>query len=312
MSPRPSAPRSPRCASAGLSDVVPRPLKYDRPYTYWDYRQLALPQEPGHAHRPGLRQRAVRQAPSRTATSTARSARARAPPTTRPVVVDLERLRRRCRRPAVAGVRPLARRRAPARPSCVLSGRNGRLIGMNFLPRTGARRHARRTRRASPSAVGRTRRASRELLSECELLRARAGQHGLELDDSPASLEALDQLPPRWRDDPEELPWLGNDAGLYLGTVIVRTVPGAVWDVWPGGQPVVRSGLRAGDRRGRGRPRLGGDRRPELSQVYAEAAPRPDARSAAPARRRAHPVGSQNTVYALFVRVECEVPYRAG
>lgn len=34
-----------------------------------------------------------------------------------------------------------------------------------------------------------------ELLSECELLRVRAGQAGLELDDSPASLAALDQLP---------------------------------------------------------------------------------------------------------------------
>ncbi|MFD3914654.1 MULTISPECIES: DUF6278 family protein [unclassified Streptomyces] len=111
-----------------------------------------------------------------------------------------------------------------------------------------------------------------ELLSECELLRARAGQNGLELDDSPASLEALDQLPPRWRDDPEELPWLGNDAGLYLGTVIVRTVPGAVWHIWPGGHPVVRlvsgreiqvveSGL---DWAATGAP--------ELSQVYAEAA----------------------------------------
>ncbi|MFD7312566.1 DUF6278 family protein [Streptomyces sp. NPDC059883] len=111
-----------------------------------------------------------------------------------------------------------------------------------------------------------------ELLSECELLRVRAGQNGLELDNSPASLEALDQLPPRWRDDPEELPWLGNDAGLYLGTVIVRTVPGAVWHIWPGGHPVVRlvsgreiqvveSGL---DWAATGAP--------ELSQVYAEAA----------------------------------------
>ncbi|MFD7115690.1 DUF6278 family protein [Streptomyces sp. NPDC059922] len=111
-----------------------------------------------------------------------------------------------------------------------------------------------------------------ELLSECELLRVRAGRNGLELDDSPASLEALDQLPPRWRDDPEELPWLGNDAGLYLGTVIVRTVPGAVWHIWPGGHPVVRlvsgreiqvveSGL---DWAATGAP--------ELSQVYAEAA----------------------------------------
>ncbi|OLT38502.1 exodeoxyribonuclease III [Saccharomonospora sp. CUA-673] len=32
---------------AGLSDVVPRPLKYDHPYTYWDYRQLAFPKNKG-------------------------------------------------------------------------------------------------------------------------------------------------------------------------------------------------------------------------------------------------------------------------
>ena len=68
-----------------------------------------------------------------------------------------------------------------------------------------------------------------ELLSECELLRSQAHRAGIELDDSAASLEALDQLLPRWRDDEEILPWLGNDAGLYLGTVIVRTrdVPSA-------------------------------------------------------------------------------------
>ncbi|MFD4139905.1 MULTISPECIES: DUF6278 family protein [unclassified Streptomyces] len=111
-----------------------------------------------------------------------------------------------------------------------------------------------------------------ELLSECELLRVRAGQAGLELDDSPGSLGALDQLPPRWRDDPEELPWLGNDAGLYLGTVIVRTVPGAHWHVWPGGHPVVRlasgreiSVVEAG-------LEWAVNGAPELSQVYAEAA----------------------------------------
>jgi uncharacterized protein DUF6278 len=111
-----------------------------------------------------------------------------------------------------------------------------------------------------------------ELLSECELLRVRAGQAGLELDDSPGSLSALDQLPPRWRDDPEELPWLGNDAGLYLGTVIVRTVPGAVWHIWPGGHPVVRlasgreiSVVEAG-------LEWAVNGAPQLSQVYAEAA----------------------------------------
>ncbi|MGW7074211.1 DUF6278 family protein [Streptomyces sp. NPDC054871] len=110
-----------------------------------------------------------------------------------------------------------------------------------------------------------------ELLSECELLRSQAATAGLELDDSPASLTALDQLLPRWRDDPELLPWLGNDAGLYLGSVIVRRVPGATWHVWPGGSPVVRlsSGreiqvVEAGlDWAVTGAP--------ELSQVYAEA-----------------------------------------
>ncbi|WP_101257010.1 exodeoxyribonuclease III [Streptomyces barkulensis] len=33
--------------AAGLADVVPRPLKYDRPYTYWDYRQLGFPKNKG-------------------------------------------------------------------------------------------------------------------------------------------------------------------------------------------------------------------------------------------------------------------------
>ncbi|WP_424211124.1 DUF6278 family protein [Streptomyces sp. BI20] len=79
-----------------------------------------------------------------------------------------------------------------------------------------------------------------ELFAECELLRAQARRAGLELDGSPASLEALDQLVPRWRRDPELVPWLGNDAGLYLGTVVVRTVPGAAWEIRPDGQPVIR------------------------------------------------------------------------
>ncbi|WFB06812.1 DUF6278 family protein [Streptomyces sp. LX-29] len=109
-----------------------------------------------------------------------------------------------------------------------------------------------------------------QLLSECELLRARASTAGVELDDSVASLEALDQLLPRWRDDPEELSWLGNDAGLYLGTVIVRTVPGAVWQLTPNVGPMVRL---ASDREidvvaaGQGWAAVGA---PELSQLYAE------------------------------------------
>ncbi|MFE5186420.1 DUF6278 family protein [Streptomyces sp. NPDC056628] len=79
-----------------------------------------------------------------------------------------------------------------------------------------------------------------ELLAECELLRSLAFRAGVRLDDSAESLEALDQMLPRWRDDAEILPWLGNDAGLYLGTVLVRTVRGAEWMIRPDGQPVVR------------------------------------------------------------------------
>lgn len=110
-----------------------------------------------------------------------------------------------------------------------------------------------------------------ELLSECELLRSQAASAGLELDDSARSLNALDQLLPRWRDDPEELPWLGNDAGLYLGTVIVRTVPGAGWQVWPDGRPMVKlvSG-REIDVVGAGLD-WAVNGAPELYQVYAEA-----------------------------------------
>ncbi|MBA0052147.1 exodeoxyribonuclease III [Streptomyces sp. AJS327] len=32
---------------AGLDDVHPRPLKYDVPFTYWDYRQLCFPKNRG-------------------------------------------------------------------------------------------------------------------------------------------------------------------------------------------------------------------------------------------------------------------------
>jgi exodeoxyribonuclease-3 len=31
----------------GLADVYPRPLKYDVPFTYWDYRQLSFPKNTG-------------------------------------------------------------------------------------------------------------------------------------------------------------------------------------------------------------------------------------------------------------------------
>ncbi|MFJ4870321.1 DUF6278 family protein [Streptomyces sp. NPDC088757] len=111
-----------------------------------------------------------------------------------------------------------------------------------------------------------------ELFAECELLRARVAEAGVVLDDTPRSLQALDQVPPRWRDDPEELPWFGNDAGLYLGTVIVRNVPAARWQMRSGGGPVVQ--LASGREiqvveAGLDWAMTGA---PQLSQVYAEAA----------------------------------------
>ncbi|WP_030313273.1 DUF6278 family protein [Streptomyces sp. NRRL B-3229] len=111
-----------------------------------------------------------------------------------------------------------------------------------------------------------------ELLAECELLRSHAFRSGVELDDTEASLEALDQLVPGWRDDEDVLLWLGNDAGLYLGTVIVRTVPGAAWDLRSDGQPVIR--LESGrefDVVAAGHE-WAGSGVPELSQLYAEVA----------------------------------------
>ncbi|MGW0601000.1 DUF6278 family protein [Streptomyces sp. NPDC002776] len=111
-----------------------------------------------------------------------------------------------------------------------------------------------------------------DLLAECDLLRSRAAREGVRLDDSAASLEALDQLLPGWRDDEEVLAWLGNDAGLYLGTVIVRTVPGARWEIWSNGQPVVRlSSGREFDVVASGHE-WAASGAPELSQLYAEVA----------------------------------------
>ncbi|WP_153426779.1 DUF6278 family protein [Streptomyces alkaliphilus] len=111
-----------------------------------------------------------------------------------------------------------------------------------------------------------------ELLSECPLLRERAATRGIALSGDPESLALLDQLPPLWRDDPEELPALATDAGLYLGTVIVRSLPGARWAPGEDGGPEVAlaSGRRMDvERLGREWAENGV---PELSRVYAEAA----------------------------------------
>ncbi|MFF5138387.1 DUF6278 family protein [Streptomyces sp. NPDC013157] len=114
--------------------------------------------------------------------------------------------------------------------------------------------------------------ADPDLLAECEFLRAQAAEEGVALDDTPASLEALDQLLPRWRDDEETLTWLGTDAGLYLGTVLTRTVPGAEWEIRADGEPVVRlSSGREFEVVESGHD-WAASGVPELSQLYAEVA----------------------------------------
>ncbi len=44
-----------------------------------------------------------------------------------------------------------------------------------------------------------------------------------------------------WSADPELGSLLGNEIGTYLGTVIVKRIPGAAWKVWSNGHPVAPS-----------------------------------------------------------------------
>ncbi|NJP65407.1 hypothetical protein HCJ92_03685 [Streptomyces sp. ventii] len=110
------------------------------------------------------------------------------------------------------------------------------------------------------------------MLAECELLREYAAAAGVVMDDGPGSLGALDQLPPRWREDPAEREELGTDAGLCLGTVVVRSVAGARWGRDDAGLPVVVLATgREVDVVGCGR--LWAEHgSPGLAQVHAEAA----------------------------------------
>ncbi|MFJ8046371.1 DUF6278 family protein [Kitasatospora sp. NPDC096147] len=93
--------------------------------------------------------------------------------------------------------------------------------------------------RRHPRSADTTEAALAALLAECGLLRELADSAGVRLDDSEQSLSALDQLLPRWREDPEVSAHLGNDAGLYLGTVLRRTVPGTRWRLGPEQLPLL-------------------------------------------------------------------------
>ena len=110
-----------------------------------------------------------------------------------------------------------------------------------------------------------------ELLGRCEQLRTWARAHGLELDGDPEELGLLDQALEEAIDQargelggPSRIAAVANQAGLFLGTVIIATVPGARWRPWPNGHPVVRLPSNrdldvvalAGDRVSKGAPLL--------------------------------------------------------
>jgi Family of unknown function (DUF6278) len=82
------------------------------------------------------------------------------------------------------------------------------------------------------------------LLGRRERLAAWLATQGRHFEDSPETLAVVDSLLDGWVMDPEIGPQLGNEVGLFLGSVIVRVVAGARWQLWPNGHPVVR--LRSG------------------------------------------------------------------
>jgi Family of unknown function (DUF6278) len=107
---------------------------------------------------------------------------------------------------------------------------------------------------------------------QCRRLQGWAGGHRLALTGVTENLVRLDQAIDHWGGEPDVAGWLGNEAGLFAGTVIIGSVRGTSWALWPNGHPVVR--LASGrdldvvalvhDRVASGRPRL--------AVVYADAA----------------------------------------
>src|SRR6185312_10587996 len=97
-------------------------------------------------------------------------------------------------------LRPARRRQHDMdRPRDTAEGLRHRLMPMDisFLDRW-RKRYGEVRGAAVPESLAEDPEGVAELLSECELLRARAEAEGVELDDTSVSLERLDQLVPRW------------------------------------------------------------------------------------------------------------------
>jgi Family of unknown function (DUF6278) len=115
----------------------------------------------------------------------------------------------------------------------------------------------------------------RDLLARSDRLQDWARLQGFGLEPVPEDLtlldEAIDQVI-RQHGRHTRMSAVENEAGQFLGTVIVSTIDGAQWKLWPNGHPVVRlaSGrdvdviALAHDRVEKGQPRL--------ADVYADAA----------------------------------------
>ncbi len=78
-----------------------------------------------------------------------------------------------------------------------------------------------------------------ELLSRHERLAEWLAADGVVLGYDAVGVALVEDRIDTWRGDPRIAPQLGNEIGLYLGSAIVASVPGAVWTVWPNGHPVV-------------------------------------------------------------------------
>jgi hypothetical protein len=79
-----------------------------------------------------------------------------------------------------------------------------------------------------------------ELLSRHDEVLQWAAERNLALSDEPEGLMELDGALDKRAVAPVIGHELGNELGLYLGTVIVKNVEGARWCVWPNGHPIVR------------------------------------------------------------------------
>jgi hypothetical protein len=82
-----------------------------------------------------------------------------------------------------------------------------------------------------------------DMLGRCKSLREWARLQGFDLDPVPEDLAVLDEAIDRIVEEHgrhTQMSAVESDAGQFLGTVIVATIHGARWWLWPNGHPVVR------------------------------------------------------------------------